>query len=327
MRKHELQIANFILTFGSKGELLDFAEEIVIPCFFDDSLVRTHGSSSYYIYEPTWIDLGSEDERELAISGRFVKDIVLTREQVFNQGKLVEDYDELQSSPSAFFVLLFRDHRLLYFSETAHAPDISAFASTMQIYLRRKWRAHLKLVHDSSSDKVTYANLRKEIPMPTLNILPLAKTGSVRSLLEGFDKVTRLKFRLIRPNHEIDASKVLQSVRDRLQPLEPARLDIELAQSEGLDPDETADAVEEAAKSMNTDIILSGVDSEGNKLKIENEDLALRIPIAHPPKTKKSLRKRLYAAFQEQLAEGSITRHSMTDKVRRKIEQLASLVL
>lgn len=327
MRKHELQIANFITTFGSKGELLDFADEIVIPSFFDDSLVRKHGSSTYYIYEPKWIDLGLNGDRELALTGRFIKDTVLSREQIYKRGELVEDYEEMQSSPSAFFLLLLRDHRLLYFSETAHAPDLKSFASTLQIYFRKKWRLHLKQLHGAENNKKTHAQLRKKIPMPVVDVVPLAKSGSVRKLLTEFDKVTRVRFRLIRPNQETDASKVFQAVRDRIQPLDPGRLDIDVGQADGLDPSETAEAVEEAAKGMNTDIVLRGTDADGNRLKIENEDLALRLPISEPPKTRKSLGKRLYSAFLQQVSDGSIARKKAAKKVKSKIEQIASMVL
>lgn len=327
MRRHDLQIANFICTFGEAGELLDQLDEIVIPSFFDDTLVRSRGNSSYYIYEPFWIDLGSDGKRDLAIAGRFVKDTTLTREQVLQRGKLIEDYEEMQSSPSAFFVLLLRDHRLLYFGETAHAPDLRTFRSTMQIFLRKKWRILQAAMHSAQDNKLTHKQLRSNLPMPVLDIVPAAKSASIKKLLSEFDKITQVRFRLIRPNKETDASEVFQAVRDRLQPLDPARLDVELAQGQGLDPGETAEALDETAKGMNTDIIVRGSDEQGNKLKVENDDLALRIPIDDPPTARKSLSKRLYKMLKSQVQNGTVLRHQPVKSVRKKLKKLAKQVL
>lgn len=327
MRKNELQLANFVCTFGSNGELLTYVDELFIPTFFDDKLVRTHGQSSYYIYEPFWLNLGKEGEGDLAIAGRFVKDMTLTREQILRRGQLMEDYDEMQSSPSSFFVLLLRDHRLLYFGETSHAPEMGAFASTVQIFIRRKWREYLTDLHAEKGNKLTHKDLRKQIPMPNIDIVPVAKKAKIKELLKDFDKITRLKFRLIRPNQETDASKVFQSVRERLQPLDPARLDVELAQSQGLDHDETVDAVEEAAAGLNTDIIIRGKDAVGNALKVENQDLALRIPVADPPTTKKSLAKKLYKIFEKQIESGSLRRQAPGRAIKDKLQALANSVL
>lgn len=99
MRKHDLQIANFVCTFGPEQDLVDRIDEIVIPSFFTDTLIRSYGNTSFYVYEPSWIELGEAGSTELAICGRFVKDTLLTREQILKNGKLLEDHDEMQSTP------------------------------------------------------------------------------------------------------------------------------------------------------------------------------------------------------------------------------------
>ena len=217
MRKHDLQIANFVCTFGPQQDLLDRLQEIVIPAFFTDTLTRTYGDTSFYIYEPKWMELGTGAQSEIAITGRFIKDTVLKREQILDNGKLLEDHDEMQSTPSAFFVLILNDHRLLYFAETSFAPDLSAFASTIQIFLRRVWRNLLILKHKDEGNNQTHKQLKIEYPMPVLNIVPAAKSDKIEKLMQEFERIEKIRFRLIRPNRETDASEVFQSVRDRFQ--------------------------------------------------------------------------------------------------------------
>jgi hypothetical protein len=327
MRKHDLQIANFVCTFGPDKDLIDYIDEIVIPSFFDDRLTRSYGETSFYVYEPQWVSLGSQQDAELAIIGRFVKDTVLKREQILQNGLLVEDHDEMQSTPSAFFVMLPQDHRLLYFAETAFAPDMSAFASTMQILMRRVWRDLLRRLHNEAAGARTHKELRKEYPMPVLNIVPVAKSDTIDKLMEDFKRIEKIRFRLIRPNQETDASEVFQSVRDRFQPLKPTRLDVEMADSDGLEKGESISAVKEATAGLNTDIIVSGTDDQGNRLKVTNDEFALKVPIEDPAEEVKPLAKQLYVEFIKQIASGSVKRFKPPQHVLDKLTALRGLVL
>lgn len=327
MRKHELQIANFVCTFGPDHDLIDKIDDIVIPSFFGDTLTRSYGDTTFYIYEPKWIELGTGVNAELAIMGRFIKDTMLKREQILKNGKLLESHNEMQSTPSAFFVLMLKDHRLLYFAETLFAPELNAFASTMQIFLRRIWRDYLNKKHKEEGNDKTHKDLRALHPMPVLNIVPVAKNDRIDSLMKEFERIEKIRFRLIRPNQETDASEVFQSVRNRFQPLSPSRLDIEMADSDGLNKSESIAAVKEATSGMNTDIIVSGVDDQGNRIKADNNEFALRIPVENPPEAEKPLAKNLYSEFIKQVTGGAVKRFIPPQQVIDKLKELRALVL
>lgn len=334
MRKHELQIANFVCTFGDSGELVDYIEEIVIPAFFTDTLIRRYGDTSYYIYEPKWIELASEGvERELAISGRFVKDTILKREQVLDEGVLVESHDAMQSSPSAFFVLIISDHRLLYFAETAFAPELNAFESTMESFLRKTWQAFVRkhqaalMEAEDNVSRITLKDVQAAHPRPVLNIVPVAKNDQIENLMRDFDRIEKIKFRLIRPNQETDASEVFQSVRERFEPLKPSRLDVEIADSDGLSKDESISAVQEAAAGLNTDVTVTGVDGDGNRLKANNQEFALKIPIEDPSENDQELATSLFGEFLKQFKNGNVKRFLPSEKVKEKIRDLRGLLL
>ena len=132
MRRDTAAFANFICRFGDEKVLLDYAEEIVIPAFTHDTYVRSYGKHTHYhFYKVKFVKL---DEIAgipvFALAGRFVKDTMLTRHQVFEeQVGLIQDEQEMRSSPSAFFVLILNNHRLIYFPETPHAPEFNSFAA------------------------------------------------------------------------------------------------------------------------------------------------------------------------------------------------------
>jgi hypothetical protein len=183
------------------------------------------------------------------------------------------------------------------------------------------------LKHHNSEVGVTYKELEKEYPRPRLNIVPVAKEGVVSDLMGDFDRIEKIRFRLIRPNQETDASQVLQSVRDRLQPLRPSRLTLEVSDSEGLDKDESIDVVKEVVSGHNTDIVVSGFDESGNKLKLDNNNFALKISIEDPPTEEKKLAYELYAEFVLQAVSGAVRRFIPSESVIKKIDSLRKIVL
>jgi len=134
MRQHSAAFANFICKFGDKN-LLDYAEEVVIPAFTRDTYVRSFGDRTHYhFYEVELLNLAEQGKYPIwVLAGRFIKDTELRREQIFDEEKgLIKDEQSMQSAPSAFFILILNNHRLIYFPETAHAPDLSAFKSTVR---------------------------------------------------------------------------------------------------------------------------------------------------------------------------------------------------
>ena len=104
VRQHEMSFANFILRFGIEHALLDYVEEIVLPAFLQTGAVRTHGETSFRFFNVSLVQLERQDGTPvMALSGHFIKDTILRRQQIFDPSEgLVEDYDEIASAPSAY---------------------------------------------------------------------------------------------------------------------------------------------------------------------------------------------------------------------------------
>lgn len=327
MRQHDLTFANFVLHFGASKDLLDELEDIVLPTFTRDVLVRKFEDTQYYFYEVKVRRLGVRDGApDYAITGRFVKEAVLKRQQIIRAGKLIEDYRELETAPSAFFVLTLADHRLLYFAETNQAPSIESFSSTIQIFMRRIWREVLAARHKTATQRVTHKQLKKSTPTPVLEIIPMARQEAIADSIRAFSKVTLVRFKLIRPNQEPSASTVLNSMRARFSSLEANRVDVEIADNGGLEKDATTEAVQEAAEDPNTQILVTGKDEFGNPAKADNHKFALSVPVTNVPVEDDELSEALYEEFNRQQQHGSIRRPPLSDHVRSVLNGLAGLL-
>lgn len=85
MRQHQALFANFICKFGDLN-MADLLREVVLPAFTDDTMVREAYGSSFHLLDVELFETlaGAGEAPEPALAGQFVRDTVLTREQVFD---------------------------------------------------------------------------------------------------------------------------------------------------------------------------------------------------------------------------------------------------
>ncbi|MGR3609169.1 MAG: hypothetical protein ACU0BN_09980 [Sulfitobacter sp.] len=311
MRQHTAAFANFICKFGEKN-LLDYAEEIVIPAFTKDTYIRSFGERTHYhFYEVELLNMASDtSDPILVLAGRFIKDTELTRHQVFDARKgLVQDEQSMRSAPSALFVLILNNHRLIYFPETPHAPDLNAFKATAENFLRKRHKEFVDgLYEDSREDEKppTKKFLNETHPQPNLEVIHLAGKTDIKHFLRRFETLKKINFRVVRPNDEINAGEILGQVRDLSDALKSTNTKVTASSGDGLDIDAAIDAVTEATSSGNQDVSVSGVDKEGNSLSGNNEKFKISAEIDNVPVTKKGVIGRLLDKFSQLSSAGSI---------------------
>lgn len=191
MRRHVASFANFVCRFGDEKVLLDYAEDIVIPAFVDNTLIRSFGRTHFFFYQAKLVILDDDTKRPvIGIAGRFIKNTQLTREQIFDPKKgLIHDEASMPSAPSAHFVLILNNHRLIYFPETAHAPDLNAFRATVLSFIRQKHQAFIDQMyqgHAAVHEKVAKTLLIADNPPPTLEVIPIAGYEAIESFVRRY---------------------------------------------------------------------------------------------------------------------------------------------
>lgn len=343
MPQFTANFANFVCRFGDEYVLLDYLTEIVAPAFTNDTNVRTFGKTTHFhFYEVEIVTLDDTVDPPIkAITGRFIKDTELTRHQVFDSiNGLVQDEQSMRSSPSAFFVLILNNHRLIYFPETPHAPTLSEFKATAEYFLRSAHKSYIdelynraKAVREAEpadakqTPRVTKKQLYAEIERPFVELVPLTAAEGVRAFIERYETLKTINFRLIKPNPDIDAGEIFSQFRELTNNLNGNRASVTVSNSkEGLDIKTAIDTVTEATTSGNQDIALNGVDHAGHTLKGSNEHFQISVPIEEVPQTRMGLIDRLYNAFASLTASGDIAlpqiAEAEVEKIRRSIGKL-----
>lgn len=203
-----LEFGNYTLKFGDKKVLLDMFDEIVMPSFLEMKYVRKLGDSSEYFFLDTELIVLDDNAEEpvLGITGRIVKNTKLKRDQIFKEGELVDDKDEMESAPSSMFLLILNNHRLILTREVAGAPTIQHFQSTSQYCLSQAYKDFINKEYDKADDakqknpnldRVTKKKLKEDTPSPFLRITPLPDKESLDDFIGRFKTINKLSIKLL----------------------------------------------------------------------------------------------------------------------------------
>ena len=324
MRQHNAAFANFVCLFGD-SPLLDYAHHIVLPAFLDDTLIRTYGDTTeFHFIDVSLIQLNDDtSEVSMGICGRFIKNTILSRTQIYqpNQG-LIQDIRSIQSSPSAYFVLILNNHRLIYFPETPYAPEFKSFEATALQFLRIKHREFINAQFQHYKDegsKITKKALRELHPSPTLEIVPLTGVEDIEEFVGRYSKLKTVELRLVKPNDDIDGAETFRALREYLDDANPKSTKIVTSNPDGLNQASAINIIHDASAAGNQEVKLSGIDVEGNRLEGNNEQFKLTVDIELIPQESDLLAKKLFATFKALMSSGMIRIDRPTEETAGRI--------
>lgn len=315
--KRSVQFANFICHFGDL-EMLDLCEEVVIPAFTDTKLKRTYKDTSYFFHDVELISISTDRKQpEPAIVGRFVKDTILQRDQIYEGGQLVASIQKLPSAPSSLFVLILRDHKLLFLPEIVGAPGLDIFCTTTERFLKE---AHEEFVRSTSESFLEHefpyganSNQKKKVkesvlekyPHPNLEVVSLASAESLDEFVERFDKLKVFSIKLLKPNNEINNDGLFKKLRAQGSQLHASSANVSYRNREGLEKTQVKHYAESALDG-NAEIALSGTDAEGRKLSGTNDDFKIQVFIEVIPRAMKQVAQVLYSTFARYKESGRV---------------------
>lgn len=302
MPNYKASFANLSVRFGKK-ELLDY-KEVVTRAFLNDTNIRSYGKTNYFFYETELYWADEDDPLSLTIAGRFVKDTILTREQILEGNSLKKDNQSLRSTPSAFFAFFLADHRLAYLPETSHAPTLSNFEATISKFIKQEfaefldeWRVEQRKKKPNYTWKMAYDD---HVP-PSINLVPLASAESISIFVARFSKIDTLTVHLIDRNQDVDGGNLFERLIKKSEPLDPTSAKFVVrGGKEGLEIDETREFVQHTTEGGYERVALKGEDQQGNDLRGSNDDFHLKVDIDTEDMNAEEKVSELYDAYVKQ---------------------------
>lgn len=326
-----LQFANFICRFGEDKVLIDLVEEIIIPAFTDRSLNRDAGVANYFFHDVSVVQLSDGDTPIVGITGRFIKDTVLSRQQTYDRNRdcLLADEHRIQSSPSAIFILILNNHRLMYLNETSYAPSLVSFTATIKKFIKIKRQDFINKKYIDLEKKVTKKHLHQEYPQVNLEIIPLASESTMNDFIQKFDVLNQIQIDIVPSNNEFDTNDFFQQLRESNNLLEADRTKIAYSNKNGLSKPKTEELIKPLANQGQSKITLTGKDNEGNILRGDNKNFKLRTIVKNLPNQIRDIPElavQLHEQFLELVKKGIINIGNSQDKniISEKINQILS---
>ncbi|TBW10014.1 hypothetical protein E0E50_10755 [Azotobacter chroococcum subsp. isscasi] len=321
-RERPIEMGNLVCKFGAQN-LLDYFHTIVYPAFFDTELIRKYGDTKYFFNK---VELITIDGRVLLV-GRFIKDMILEREQVYNPAQgLVEDHEELQSSPSAIFVLILDIHRLIYLKETKFAPTLDNFKSTIESFIKAKHKEYIDRLADESKvegkvegKRKTKKQLLSEHLPPSLEIIPLTSARSVEDFVRQYEILSSVTYKFSDRNDEQDNEGFFRAVQRQKDEVGSKSTTIKHLSPEGLDKEAVIGEVQAATAQGNQRVVMVGKDSLGNTLRGDNNDFQLKTTIEVSSHTPSRVARNMFSKFLELVGDGLIQVGVPTKEVLAKL--------
>ncbi|MEW8073920.1 MAG: hypothetical protein AB2826_26245 [Candidatus Thiodiazotropha sp.] len=328
-----MEMGNLVCRFGNEKVLLDMSDEIVFPCFFDNTLVRSYDKTSYFFHDVSLVLLSkSKSENVIGIAGRYIKDTTLEREQIFEEGKgLIRDTGSLRSSPSALFLLILNNHRLVYVKETKDAPPKESFRSTLLSFLRTKHKQHIESEFkryktlqeaDPERERVTKKDLYESTPRPTLELIPLTSEDSIEQFVRKYSILKTIEISLSDRNDENDNDPFFEELQKRKDAIGSTNSVVKHNNSKGLDKDEAIHEIAEATEQGNQAVKLVGIDNEGDILRGNNEKFQLRKPLEDLSSMPAKAANELYNSFVGLVEDGLVKIPETSQRAKVIIESL-----
>lgn len=327
----DVEFGNLVVRFGDKV-LLDHFDEIVLPAF-QEKYERTYSDTRYFFEKVDLLHLGNVPETKiplLVIVGRFIKDGVLRRDQVYVDGALQKKPGKMQSSPSALFMLMLHNHRLVYLKETVDAPTKETFRSTLLQFLKRKHGAVLKAKKNDVDDiyatrierREAKEKLEEAYGTPTVQLISLSSEESVREFINRYKTLSQVRITFSATNDENPMGSFFAQLKKAKEDVGSDSSSLTHSSRSGLDKEEAIDQIAEATEQGINKVQLSGIDEAGDRLLGNNVDFRLKKTLdkvsADPVKAAGTLLK----AFNGLLKDGIIKVEATTAKTVARIEEI-----
>ena len=252
---------------------MDLYDEVVHPAFLNEDVWKVK-KGKFFFSDVQVVELCNEDERTLAIVGRFIRDTVLTRKQRYdrNTKTLIKDEKTLQSSPSSIFVLILNNHRLIYLKETPYAPTVEMFRETCYTFLSRRTRDHAKTLSDDQRKLFL-----TDYGLPELRITPFTSEESLEKFIKEFSVLNTVKITLkARNNDDIDNADLIDSLHDISESLGSSSTQLLYHnKDEGLNKEKMIEQIRDTTKHTNQLVQLSGLSQENTVLKGDNTNFKI----------------------------------------------------
>lgn len=285
-----MEIAN--LTCRSKlgdKELLDVFVDYFLPAMQNQEVPGSKNSETLFY---KFIDLDvAKIENELVLYGRFIKCLNIEREQILEGDTLISSYETMDSAPSSFFVLILRNHKLLWVKEMSRAPLLKDFrAALLKMLKNERFNLIDNYIKSKTSnlffDKNDKQNIERkaysEYPELEISVTPLGNNIQIKERLSRFKNIYNITLKALKRNNELgsDYSMLAKKMSETQEKMEAKNVTTEIhGDTKNPLKKEAATELIQSVSDGNYEYKIQGIDENSNKIMETNDTLSLSMII------------------------------------------------
>lgn len=290
MNKKRMEVANLTCRsiLGDK-ELLDVFVDYFLPAMQNQEVPGSRNSETLFY---KFIDLNvTKIENELVLYGRFIKCLNIEREQILDGDKLIPSFESMDSAPSSFFVLILRNHKLLWIKETSRAPLLKDFRAALSKMLKKERFNLINNYVESQTlnlflDKNNMQNIERkayaEYPELELSVTPLGNDVQIRERLSRFKNIYNITITALKRNNELgsDFSMLAQKMSETQEKMAAKNVTTQIhGDTKNPLKKEAATELIQSVSDGNYEYKIEGIDEKSNKITETSESLSLSMII------------------------------------------------
>ncbi|MBY6761798.1 hypothetical protein HYH84_12715 [Clostridium botulinum] len=292
-------IANFNCTFNVNGEskpLLDYFESIVFPAMTKANITREtkknkEKTAEYFFIDVKLIEIKKD---EYALVGKHVKRAFLRINQdITPDGKITPIGEITNSAPTSTFILLLRNHRVIYFkNDLLGSPDIRSFNTTVKEIVRKFIRGkRLNLINELKKSEfkhngVEYSKIadftekviNEEYPWSEINIVPIESKDLINQKFKEINKINELKLSIYNLNSENHFGSYLSTVSNFASQIGTDKIEQKSTNVQNVDEVKKVINLSEGGK---FNYLIKGTTKNNETIKLTPNDVAESIPIKY----------------------------------------------
>lgn len=184
LKKRTVELANFNCVFGDENEpLLAHFSDVFYPAITSGYDIKYNGN--HYTFDN--INIFNHPTLGYVLTGLFIKQTEL---EILSQkdpisGKLISTNKSIPSAPFSIFVLLLKNHRLLFFKNQNGSPRTTTLKTICEKIISRYLR------------KVNLGvNYNSKLPAAHITIIPLPSNSSLKEQFKNLKQINSIVYKI-----------------------------------------------------------------------------------------------------------------------------------
>ncbi|MDR0767003.1 MAG: hypothetical protein LBE57_00940 [Methanosarcinales archaeon] len=213
-KKHDVDIANFNVTFGLEDKpLLSYFKEIVYPAFQAEIIREIKGKNKRYELLDCSIENFTGKDSDFVLIGRLVKDTIIESKSERDEiGNIKEVDKKYKMAPYSIFIIFLINHRMILVKNQVGSPDYREFGATVNYVLKEYIRERNKEIGKQKKSRETKSKMIEPYGAPTVNIANIPHLETIKEQLKDI-KIQKITIKMFPLNGTTDYKGVFGSIR------------------------------------------------------------------------------------------------------------------